>query len=493
LAIADAGTGRKPRTLGKVTLLPLVALIFFSVSGGAYGLEPLWSESGPGMAMILLFVTPVIYSVPVALFTAELSAAIPTEGGYYQWVKRAFGNFWGFQEGMISWVNSWVDSAVYPVLFSTYLGQIWTRAMPGQDVLWQTSIPHLGTFQFDFGWLIGVLVVVVGLTALNIIGAKVVGQTSVLFSVLCLIPIALLTIWGLPKLFTHHINPVMPMTPPHTGLWLAFAGGLTVVMWNYNGFDSVSTITEEMQNPRRILPKALTISIVFITVGYVLPGLAAMSVGHGGGALNWSNWDSGYFSAIGGALGGKWLLWALAIGGMISAAGLYSSLLMSNSRVPFVLAADGFLPRWFVRVSPRYRTPMIAIIICSVIYALLANNAFINLLEIDTFTANLTIALELFAMIKLRVSEPDLPRPYKVPGGWVGIALMSVPLLGVIGINAYYAIWLGETTGTRWLMLGALVFCLVSYVPASFLRKRYQRRGQIGLPEEWVEAAREWD
>src|SRR5271154_2956112 len=99
LAIADAGMGRKSGTVGKVSLLPLVALIFFSVSGGAYGLEPLWFESGPGVAMLLLFVTPVVYGIPVALLTAELSTAIPDEGGYYQWVKRAFGNFWGFQEG----------------------------------------------------------------------------------------------------------------------------------------------------------------------------------------------------------------------------------------------------------------------------------------------------------------------------------------------------------------------------------------------------------
>jgi amino acid transporter len=225
----------------------------------------------------------------------------------------------------------------------------------------------------------------------------------------------------------------------------------------------------------------------------VLPGLAGMSVAHGSGNLNWSNWASGYFSLVGGALAGKWLLWGLAIGGMISAAGLYSSLLMSNSRVPFVLAADGYLPRWFVRVSPRFRTPLIAIIVCSVIYALLANNGFVNLLIIDTFTANLTILLELFAMIKLRYSEPDLPRPYKVPGGWAGIVAMTLPLVAVIGVNAYYGIWQQNNGPTKWLMLGSVGFCLVAYIPAFFLRKTYQRRGQIGLPEEWIEAARDWD
>jgi amino acid transporter len=491
LALIDAGMGRKTRTISKVTLLPLVALIFFSVSGGAYGLEPLWASSGPGMVMILLVVTPVIYSVPVALFTSELATAIPTEGGYYQWVKRAFGSFWGFQEGMISWVNSWVDMALYPVLFSSYLAEKWAPAnqagTKGAVVLGQFTIPRVGTFTIDLYWVIGVVVVVFGLTALNIIGAKVVGDSSVLFSVLCLVPFALLAIWGIPKLFTHHINPVVPLTPPHTSPWMAFAAGLTVVMWNYNGFDSVSTVTEEIKNPRKILPKALAISLVLITLCYVIPGLAAMAHNNG-----WQNWQQGAFSAVGNALAGSWLGWALAIGGMISAAGLYNSLLLSNSRVPFVLAADGFLPRWFVRVSPRFKTPLIAIVVCSVIYALMANDAFLNLLVIDTFTANLTIALELFSLVKLRVSEPDLERPYRVPGGWTGIIAMSVPLLVVIGVNAYYAVWQWNSVGTRWLLLGALVFCLVSWFPANLLRKRYQRRGETGLPEEWVEAAKDW-
>ena len=104
----------------KLTLLPLVMVMFFTVSGGAYGLEDLVGSSGPGMALVLIVVTPLIWSLPTALMVAELSTAMPVPGGYYAWVKRALGPFWGFQEGWWSWITSFVDMAIYPVLFADY-------------------------------------------------------------------------------------------------------------------------------------------------------------------------------------------------------------------------------------------------------------------------------------------------------------------------------------------------------------------------------------
>lgn len=472
------------RARRKVKLLGIVTVIFFCVSGGAYGLEPLWSSSGPGMAMILLIVTPLIYGVPVALFTAELSTAIPVEGGYYQWVKRAWGKFAGFEEGMLQWVDSWVDMALYPVLFSSYLGFIWSKANPGAYVFTQFSIPGVGLFQVDLYWVLGIICVVFLITALNILGAKAVGDTSTLFTVLVLAPFVVLACWGIPKLFTHHINPVSPITPPHTSLIAAFGAGLVVVMWNYNGFDSISTVTEELDNPRKTLPRALAISIILITACYVLPGLGAMAGEHAGGG--WLNWQAGSFGAIGGSVVGTWLRYALAIGGMVSAIGLYSSLLLSNSRIPFVLAVDGWIPRWFVRVSKRFGTPVISIVVCSVIYALLSNNSFLNLLNIDVLLTNLTIALELSALIKLRVSEPGLERPYRIPGGWPVMVLMSVPLLGVIAYAAWNTIVDSDDTNDRWVLLAALAVCLFSYIPAEWHRRRELARGNVGDPDRYL-------
>src|SRR5437773_11361367 len=92
----------------QLRLLPLVMVFFFTVAGGAYGLEPLVSASGPGVALALIILTPLIWSVPAALMVAELSSAIPAEGGYYAWVKRGLGPFWGFLEAWWSWRSSFV-------------------------------------------------------------------------------------------------------------------------------------------------------------------------------------------------------------------------------------------------------------------------------------------------------------------------------------------------------------------------------------------------
>src|SRR5213080_1427866 len=90
--------------------------MFFTVSGGPFGLEGLVGSVGPGVAVLLLVATPLIYSVPEALLIGELASMLPVEGGYYQWVKREFGRFWGFWNGWLSWAYSLIDMAIYPVL-----------------------------------------------------------------------------------------------------------------------------------------------------------------------------------------------------------------------------------------------------------------------------------------------------------------------------------------------------------------------------------------
>jgi amino acid transporter len=103
-----------PHTLNpkkKMRLLPLVAATFFMVSGGPYGLEELVQKTGFGSAILILLMTPVIWSVPTALMLGELSSAIPEEGGFYVWVTRALGPFWGFQEAWLSLAASIFDMA----------------------------------------------------------------------------------------------------------------------------------------------------------------------------------------------------------------------------------------------------------------------------------------------------------------------------------------------------------------------------------------------
>src|SRR5215471_21267201 len=114
----------QPASGRKLTVLSLAAATYFMVSGGPYGVEELVQDSGYALALVILFLTPLLWSLPTGLMVGELSAALPAEGGFYVWVRRAMGPFWGFQEAWLSLAASIFDMAIYPTLFATYLGRL---------------------------------------------------------------------------------------------------------------------------------------------------------------------------------------------------------------------------------------------------------------------------------------------------------------------------------------------------------------------------------
>src|SRR5262245_28672886 len=207
--------GRLRRELG---LLPLAAVVYFNVSGGPYGIEDVVPSFGPGLALLLLVLTPLVWSLPVGLVMSELASAIPDEGGYVTWVRRAFGRFWSFQVGWWSWLDSFVDVAIYPALFVEYVG-FWYSGMTG----WER-------------WLL-VLAFVVGLTLLNVLGVRPVGRAAVALGVGALAPIAAMTIAGVMNL---RAVPWLPWLAEGQSLGAGLGLGLAVVMWNYGGWDTPS-------------------------------------------------------------------------------------------------------------------------------------------------------------------------------------------------------------------------------------------------------------
>ncbi len=123
---------RPPRTR-KLGLLGLAAATYFMVSGGPYGLEELVQDCGYPVAITVLLAIPLVWSLPTALMVGELAAAIPAEGGFYVWVRRALGPFWGFQEAWLSLASSVFDMAAYPAVFVLSLGRIWPPAIHGSN------------------------------------------------------------------------------------------------------------------------------------------------------------------------------------------------------------------------------------------------------------------------------------------------------------------------------------------------------------------------
>jgi len=285
----------------------LVAATFFMVSGGTYGTEQIVQGAGYGRAILILLLTPVLWSLPTAFMIGELSSALPAEGGYYAWVRRGLGNFWGFQEAWLSLAASIFDMAIYPTLFVAYLTQVapWFRE------------GHRGV-------MVG-LFVVVACAALNIAGIRVVGITSLWLFFLLSTPFALIVLLSPFKLAAASSAPVAPAIGT-----VGLLGGILIAMWNYMGWDNASTIAQEVERPQRTYPKAMIAAVILVSLTYVVPFAAVYLAGVPAAAFT----GDGAWAQVAGLVGGSWhganwLGFLLVLGGMMSAIGMFNALVMS--------------------------------------------------------------------------------------------------------------------------------------------------------------------
>lgn len=454
----------------RITLVPLVGIIFLTVSGGSYSLEELVSATGPGLAFLALLLVPIFYGIPVAAITTELSSAVPAEGGTYEWMRRTLGDFMAFQAGLLRWIGSWIDMAIYPVLFASYITAFFPNFFNNE----QAVLFAAGPISIDMRWLIGVIFVIIPMAFLNIRGAKVVGDSSVIITIVSLIPLIIIALLGISNIVVNNINPFTPFIDTDVELGTAIVLGLSLLMWSYCGFDQIGLISGEVENPGKTIPKAMAISMVVIVLAYLLPLMGAMAVP----VPSWQNWFAGSYVDIGIALGGNWLGIAVAIGGAISALGMYGSLLLSSSRVPFVLARDSWMTPKLARESKRHNSPIAAIIVSSAIYALFTMGSFTDLILLDVFLINLLLLLNFLALVLLRVREPGLDRPMRIPFGWFGVVLVGVPLVGGIGFLMYMQFTESELPSVL-ILLGTLTVSVLSYFPAKAYRNRRLTRFQV--------------
>jgi amino acid transporter len=405
----------------RLTLWPLVAATFFMVSGGTYGTEDIVHGAGYGKAILILLLTPLLWSLPTAFMIGELSSALPFEGGYYAWVRRAMGNFWGFQEAWLSLVASIFDMAIYPTLFVAYL----TRMFP-----W---------FQENHRGVAVALGVVVVCAILNIMGVKVVSTTSLWLFFALSAPFAAIFVLAPFKIgaLAHAV------TKPTTSN-VDILGGLLICMWNYMGWDNASTIATEVERPQRTYPRAMLVAVAIVCVTYVLPFAAMWMTG-----LPASAWETGAWADVAQLMGGPVLRIALVAGGMMSGFGMFNALVMSYSRLPLAMAQDGMLPKVFGKLHPKSRAPWVAILALAVGWGLALNLGFERLVTLDIMIYGASLSLEFVALIVLRIREPELKRPFRVPGGMFGAIAVGIPpilLLGFAIIRSEHEVVLGMSS-----------------------------------------------
>jgi amino acid transporter len=408
--------------------------MYFTVSGGPFTTEGLIPATGPGLGLLVLILIPIFWSIPEALIVGELASMIPEQGGYYRWVRRAFGPFWAFQNGWWTWLYSVLDIAIYPVLFNQYLAYF---------------VPELGVGE---RWLVS-LGIIWGATAINLRGALPVGRVSIVSGLFVIAGFTLLAIAAVPHI--HHV-PWRPLLAPGQGTVGAVGIGLSIALWNYTGWDNASTVQGEVKDASKSYPRALAFTVPLVVLGYLIPLLATL------GASDWTTWEDGAWPRIAVESAGRWgrpiAAW-IAVSGLVSAVALFNALLLAHSRIPVAMAEDGLMPAALGRTDAR-GTPVNAILVSAAVYSVCALIPFGALVVADVLLYSMALFLEFGALIALRKREPELRGDFRIPVGRKGvIALAASPMVilcivialevqdGEVGLPAVAAAFVGAALG----------------------------------------------
>mmetsp|Transcript_7705 Transcript_7705/g.28404 ORF Transcript_7705/g.28404 Transcript_7705/m.28404 type:complete len:617 (+) Transcript_7705:123-1973(+) len=425
------------RTLG---VLPLVALIFYEVSGGPFGIEESVGSGGPLLAILGFTIMPLVWSVPEALVTAEMATMFPDASGYVGWVQAAFGNFWGFQEGWLSWLSGMADNALYPILFLDYFSTVLPalKDNPTVRIFSVTCITGLLTF-------------------LNYLGLTVVGRTAIGLSAFTFIPFIVMIVLAIPSVNVSSFGELDTKT-------VDWGGFLNILFWNLNYWDSASTLAGEVTDPSRTFPRALFFSVILVVCTYLLPLMAAIGVSD----VAYSDWDDNYFATVAEQIGGGWLKYWILAASAASNLGLFEAEMSSDSYQILGMAEKGMLPS-ILACRSRFGTPTYGILLSALGVVVLGPLSFGSVVEMLNFLYCIAALLEFSAFVWLRHKRPDLQRPFKVPLGTVGCMVLLLPAASLSLIVMSLASWLTLAVCGGLVVAGISAFYLIEYAK----RKRW--------------------
>jgi amino acid transporter len=430
-----------------LSTLTLAGTIFIFTASGPFGLEAMVRDAGPGAAALMLVLALLFWGLSHALVATELSSAIPEEGGFVRWVEMAFGGFWGFQAAWWYWIKMLADTSIYPILLSQYLRYWFPDFGPGPQRIVRVAVI----------WLF---------VGINLRGIRTGGRLAVAFTLILLAPFVAFVWLGLPRFSPAYLHPLVA---EGKSLAQGLGLGLMLGMWCYNTLDSVSIVAGEVEDPTRTYGRAYALAIPCIFLVYYLPVLAAI-----GTDPAYASWGDGHFTTLGYRLGGEWLGTAVALAALLSSASLFHGALMVNTRVPLVLAQEKRFPSPFAAIGARYGAPWFSLLFDGVVYTIfgLAVDHFVSIVVLNQWLNAGIYTLLYLSFLRLRATRPDLPRRFRIPGGWPGALAICV--------GPFLVCWVGVPIGGRnmaWLGLlalasGPFVFALLR----AFLRRDWRER-----------------
>ena len=261
---------------------------------------------------------------------------------------------------------------------------------------------------------------------INVRGIKTVGKVATLLETLIFLPVAAMCVMSVRM--WHH-NPFVPLVPPHQPVFQVFGVGLALGLWLYSGYEQLSTVAEEVEEPQKSYPRALAWVAPLSMATYFVPTACALA------ALgSWRDWHTRYFSDAAQLIGGPWLGYAMTMAAAITFMSILNSTVLSSTRMPFAMAEDGYLSPFLTRRHPKFGTPWVAILISAAIYSVFAWNTLTQLISVYIWLRIATSVLTVLSAWQLRRKQPDLERAFRIPWGSKGLAYAVIAPLIMSGV-----------------------------------------------------------
>ncbi len=466
----DSGTTERRVTFARglglfdATMIGVGAMIgagIFVLTGLAAGVA--------GPAAILAFALNGFVTLLTAFSYAELASAIPEAGGGYSYIKRAFPPWTGFLSGWMLWFAYTVACSLYALGFGSYFWEFFHKYTPEFSHRLQTTL----TFWPDSHIALVTVAIGVVLLALNYRGAEVTGKAENVLTISKLVILGVFVGFGLWQAATHPDMVHAAFTP----FFAQGAGGVIVAMGltfiAFEGYDLIATVSEEVRDPERNIPRAIFIALGITIVVYLLIIFVSLaSLPPEAGKASWQLLGEKGETAIVEAAKAFMPSFGVAIivfGGLLSTMSALNATIMASSRVAFSMGRDRMLPDALARIHPRSRTPHVAIVVTGVILLALAVTFDVAVVgSAASVMFLLTFTLVNLSVLVLR-SDRTIKRRYSIPFyPWP-------PLLGVVTsvFLAVYQVNLGPEGLRSWAVsLGWIVTGLAVYL--AFFRARAQ-------------------
>ena len=467
-----------------ISAMGLVAVGFFWVSGGSYGNEALVLAAPPGDLFFGIVVIGLSYGIPLALITAELGTGWPVAGGMAQWVEIALGEVLGAHNAWWIWVCYVFDCAIYPVLAAHYLSK-YTEVTFFQEKIYATFIVFI-------------------MTLVKLGGRDVLEKMSTVLALLALTPSVIYMSFAVkdldfPYMVTRDdgrcdnitesvcaavnsttLRPVLPActwtgkecSSMNISLYISY------IMWLYAGFLSLGSLAGELKHPRTSYIIALCVLVPMVLVVNCMPLMVSLSLDH-----NRDNFEPGHFEVLATAAVGPWMNVVYFIGSQISLYGLYNStVVVAECTLPPYLAKYcvwyGFRPNsngeyrskvhnFCLKAKGEEEPGKFYVALNMLVCGTLVWMPYSFLIECTMLLMVLMTYPFLASFVWLRVTQPDVPRAFKLPGGTLCAFFWTLPplIIGTIYLYICIAVEVDMTYGIPYFN----VLCCAATIFIGFL------------------------